>query len=482
MSTSASLTLSREQLLSSVLTWAPVRWRRSAPLGPDGRPGRSQRPRVSVATPWLPTGWKSQSLSGSAWPPYLHSHRPHLLTGLNLDVSLRLTKSLKGCSLTSTYWIKIRFDLKNSRKETSCDGGLCLRTIGPGLVDGSLLVELLGQMFESLQTSDLTEDPFLVAFFCSFQSVPRSIDILRPNSRLVLMLNLHCGEQDWNQSVCLESNTTLVFLLCRDVWIKWWKPVIDVWIMLQDLLKTSSINCEYIQTPCVPLMAWRQVCCWASVSSAECWSWSPADISLGPEDTNRTSRLSIREQIQQKKQKSGNDKNECVWKPVVDLDLWWFVDAAVVSEVLLLCLHVIYSFLLGSVLQPGDGPTDPLQQLEANGKTRKNTSGTTSSWSAMDNLESGWVWTCWRVLQVLYSRHWPASRSPPSFARSPGWQPELCRYDLQLSQPIRKQSDERRSRWLNTRCAQSWVRAFTVATYQHTMLHFRVTQLKLIVY
>lgn len=49
----------------------------------------------------------------------------------------------------------------------------------------------------------------------------------------------------------------------------------------------------------------------------------------------------------------------------VDPNLWWFVDAAVVSEVLLLRLHIVYGFLLGSVLQPGDGPTDPLQQLGA---------------------------------------------------------------------------------------------------------------------
>lgn len=51
-------------------------------------------------------------------------------------------------------------------------------TVGPGLVDGSLLVELLSQMLQSLQTSDLAEDPLLVAFLCSFQSVPRSVDVL----------------------------------------------------------------------------------------------------------------------------------------------------------------------------------------------------------------------------------------------------------------------------------------------------------------
>lgn len=53
------------------------------------------------------------------------------------------------------------------------------RTVGPGLMDFRLLVELLGQMLQSLQTSDLAEDPLLVALLCSLQSVPRSVDVLR---------------------------------------------------------------------------------------------------------------------------------------------------------------------------------------------------------------------------------------------------------------------------------------------------------------
>lgn len=39
------------------------------------------------------------------------------------------------------------------------------------------------------------------------------------------------------------------------------------------------------------------------------------------------------------------------------------MDTAVVPEVLLLRLHVVHGLLLGPVLQPGDGATDPLQQL-----------------------------------------------------------------------------------------------------------------------
>lgn len=50
-----------------------------------------------------------------------------------------------------------------------------------------------------------------------------------------------------------------------------------------------------------------------------------------------------------------------------------FVDAAVVSEVLLLRLHIVYGLLLGSVLQPRDGATDPFQQLEAEGEMRRDT-------------------------------------------------------------------------------------------------------------
>lgn len=40
------------------------------------------------------------------------------------------------------------------------------------------------------------------------------------------------------------------------------------------------------------------------------------------------------------------------------------MDAAVISEVLLLCLHMAHGLLLGSILEPGDGPADPLQQLK----------------------------------------------------------------------------------------------------------------------
>lgn len=74
---------------------------------------------------------------------------------------------------------------KHGRKklETVC---VCVirhrHTIGPGLMDGSLLVELLCQVLQPLQTSDLAEDPLLVAFLCSLQIVPRSVDILTANS------------------------------------------------------------------------------------------------------------------------------------------------------------------------------------------------------------------------------------------------------------------------------------------------------------
>lgn len=50
------------------------------------------------------------------------------------------------------------------------------------------------------------------------------------------------------------------------------------------------------------------------------------------------------------------------------MNLWWFVDTAVVSEVLLFGLEVFDSFFWGSVLQPWDGAVDPFQQLKANMK------------------------------------------------------------------------------------------------------------------
>lgn len=127
----------------------------------------------------------------------------------------------------------------------------------------------------------------------------------------------------------------------------------------------------------------------------------------------------------------------------VILNLGWLVDTAVVSEVLLFRLHIIYGLLLGSVLQPRDGAADPFEQLEAERKTRKKTK---IRWWEVLSVQ---VYTRWKVLHVLNSHHWPASHSPPSFARSPGWQPILCRYDLRLSQPIRKQSDESPSQWLD---------------------------------
>ena len=54
---------------------------------------------------------------------------------------------------------------------------VCL-TIGPGLVDGGLLAELLRQVVETLQTADLVEQPHLVAFLRALQRVPRPVDVL----------------------------------------------------------------------------------------------------------------------------------------------------------------------------------------------------------------------------------------------------------------------------------------------------------------
>lgn len=49
-------------------------------------------------------------------------------------------------------------------------------------MDGSLLVELLSQMLQSLQTPDLAKNPFLIALLCSLQGVPRCVYILDANN------------------------------------------------------------------------------------------------------------------------------------------------------------------------------------------------------------------------------------------------------------------------------------------------------------
>ena len=66
--------------------------------------------------------------------------------------------------------------------------GVCLRelgdrTVGPGLVDGGLLPELLCQVVEPLQPADLIQQPLLVAFLCLLQVLPAIIDILRGHER-----------------------------------------------------------------------------------------------------------------------------------------------------------------------------------------------------------------------------------------------------------------------------------------------------------
>lgn len=50
------------------------------------------------------------------------------------------------------------------------------------------------------------------------------------------------------------------------------------------------------------------------------------------------------------------------------MNLRWFVDTAIVSEVLQFLLHLRHGLLCVPILQPGDGPTDPFQQLETDRK------------------------------------------------------------------------------------------------------------------
>jgi hypothetical protein len=54
-------------------------------------------------------------------------------------------------------------------------GGL---TIRPGLMDGSLLPELLCQVVQPLQPPDLIQQPFLIALLRLFQAAPGIVDVL----------------------------------------------------------------------------------------------------------------------------------------------------------------------------------------------------------------------------------------------------------------------------------------------------------------
>lgn len=51
-------------------------------------------------------------------------------------------------------------------------------TVGPGLVDGGLLPELLGQVVEPLQPADLVQQPLLVALLRLLQVLPAIVDVL----------------------------------------------------------------------------------------------------------------------------------------------------------------------------------------------------------------------------------------------------------------------------------------------------------------
>lgn len=95
------------------------------------------------------------------------------------------------------------------------------------------------------------------------------------------------------------------------------------------------------------------------------------------------------------------------------------MDTAVVSEVLLFCLHFTHSLLPLSVLQPGDGATDPFQQLDLaeedkdEGKKQKTLD---TKHMRKESTQQAPVEPC----HVSHSHHWPTSRSPPSSAHSPG--------------------------------------------------------------
>lgn len=53
-----------------------------------------------------------------------------------------------------------------------------LVTFGPRLVDGGFLAELLRQVIESLQPTDLVEEPLLVALLRPLQVAPGVVNVL----------------------------------------------------------------------------------------------------------------------------------------------------------------------------------------------------------------------------------------------------------------------------------------------------------------
>lgn len=52
-------------------------------------------------------------------------------------------------------------------------------TIGPGLVDGGFLPELLRQVVEPLQPADLVQQPLLIALLGLLQVLPAVVDVLQ---------------------------------------------------------------------------------------------------------------------------------------------------------------------------------------------------------------------------------------------------------------------------------------------------------------
>lgn len=67
-------------------------------------------------------------------------------------------------------------------------------TVGPGLVDGGLLPELLCQVVEPLQPADLIQQPLLVALLSLLQVLPAVVDILWGQERAGLPRGLGRSE------------------------------------------------------------------------------------------------------------------------------------------------------------------------------------------------------------------------------------------------------------------------------------------------
>lgn len=102
-----------------------------------------------------------------------------------------------------------------SESQERCKGEEA-HTIGPGLMDGSLLPELLCQVVEPLQPADFIQQPLLVALLSLLQMLPAIVDVL----------------QGWERSALPQGSCLTLLHRSRlresvNQWMNDWKDAID---------------------------------------------------------------------------------------------------------------------------------------------------------------------------------------------------------------------------------------------------------------